>query len=81
MQASAGQNYSGYKDRDMSEILEQARRTNDRGLDGVDDYGCERRTRLRSLAGAPPGSLPRKVLAGSSDSPLDSAGRYYRWPR
>jgi len=29
MQASAGQNYSGYKDRDMSEILEQARRTND----------------------------------------------------
>jgi peptide/nickel transport system substrate-binding protein len=29
-QASSGQNYSGYKNRDMSEILEQARRTNDR---------------------------------------------------
>jgi peptide/nickel transport system substrate-binding protein len=28
-QASGGQNYSGYKDRDMSELLEQARRTND----------------------------------------------------
>jgi peptide/nickel transport system substrate-binding protein len=29
-QASGGQNFSGYKDRDMSELLEQARRTNDR---------------------------------------------------
>jgi len=28
-QTPGGQNYSGYKDRDMSEILEQARRTND----------------------------------------------------
>jgi peptide/nickel transport system substrate-binding protein len=28
-QASGGQNFSGYKDRDMSELLEQARRTND----------------------------------------------------
>jgi peptide/nickel transport system substrate-binding protein len=31
-QTSGGQNYSGYKDRDMSEILEQARRTNDRNV-------------------------------------------------
>jgi peptide/nickel transport system substrate-binding protein len=31
-QTSVGQNYSGYKDRDMSEILEQARRTNDRNV-------------------------------------------------
>lgn len=29
-QSVTGQNFSGYKDRDMSEILEQARRTNDR---------------------------------------------------
>jgi peptide/nickel transport system substrate-binding protein len=29
-QASGGQNFGGYKDRDMSELLEQARRTNDR---------------------------------------------------
>ena len=29
-QASGGQNFSGYEDRDMSELLEQARRTNDR---------------------------------------------------
>lgn len=29
-QAASGQNYGGYKNRDMSEILEQARRTNDR---------------------------------------------------
>jgi peptide/nickel transport system substrate-binding protein len=28
-QVSGGQNYGGYKDRDMSEILEQARRSND----------------------------------------------------
>jgi peptide/nickel transport system substrate-binding protein len=31
-QASGGQNYGNYKDRDMSEILEQARRTNDRAV-------------------------------------------------
>ena len=31
-QASGGQNFSGYKDRDMSELLEQARRTNDRNM-------------------------------------------------
>jgi peptide/nickel transport system substrate-binding protein len=31
-QVSSGQNYSGYKDRDMSEMLEQARRTNDRNV-------------------------------------------------
>jgi peptide/nickel transport system substrate-binding protein len=29
-QAASGQNYGGYKNRDMSEILEQARRTSDR---------------------------------------------------
>jgi len=29
-QASSGQNFSSYKDRDMSELLEQARRTSDR---------------------------------------------------
>jgi peptide/nickel transport system substrate-binding protein len=29
-QAAGGQNYGSYKNRDMSEILEQARRTNDR---------------------------------------------------
>lgn len=29
-QAATGQNFGGYKDRDMSEILEQARRTSDR---------------------------------------------------
>jgi len=28
-QVSSGQNYAGYKDRDLSEVLEQARRTND----------------------------------------------------
>ncbi len=31
-QVSGGQNFAGYKDRDMSEILEQARRTNDRNV-------------------------------------------------
>jgi len=31
-QVSGGQNFGGYKDRDMSEILEQARRTNDRNV-------------------------------------------------
>jgi peptide/nickel transport system substrate-binding protein len=31
-QAAGGQNYSSYKDRDMSEILEQARRTNDQAI-------------------------------------------------
>lgn len=31
-QAATGQNYGGYKERDMSEILEQARRTNDRNM-------------------------------------------------
>jgi peptide/nickel transport system substrate-binding protein len=30
-QAASGQNFGGFKDRDMSEILEQARRTNDFG--------------------------------------------------
>jgi peptide/nickel transport system substrate-binding protein len=31
-QVASGQNFGGYKDRDMSEILEQARRTNDRNV-------------------------------------------------
>ncbi len=31
-QVSGGQNYSGHKDRDISEILEQARRTNDQNV-------------------------------------------------
>jgi peptide/nickel transport system substrate-binding protein len=31
-QAASGQNYSSYQDRDMSETLEQARRTNDRNM-------------------------------------------------
>jgi peptide/nickel transport system substrate-binding protein len=31
-QVASGQNFGGYKDRDMSEILEQARRTNDQNV-------------------------------------------------